>query len=170
MTSHPLIKKSKIHDLPSGYNSNLPLILENSTLAPCVFLLFREYFSTCSQIGACLWICRDRQSAEDCSPIVSRFLLISFSKSLQMSSQEASLTHQPKTVPSAPFYPLIFLHSTYYCCWLVTKSCPTACNSMGCSRQEHCSGLPVPLPGDLPDPRTEPTSPTQQADSLPMSH
>ena len=24
--------------------------------------------------------------------------------------------------------------------------------SMGCSRQEHCSGLPRPPPGDLPDP------------------
>ena len=48
-----------------------------------------------------------------------------FIKFLQMLPQEASLTHQPKTVPPAPFYPLIFLHSTYYCCCLVTKSCPT---------------------------------------------
>ena len=30
--------------------------------------------------------------------------------------------------------------------------------SMGFSRQEYCSGLPSPSPGDLPDPRTEPTS------------
>ena len=31
--------------------------------------------------------------------------------------------------------------------------------SMGFSRQEHWSGLPVPTPGDLPDPGIEPTSP-----------
>ena len=28
--------------------------------------------------------------------------------------------------------------------------------SMGLSRQEYCSGLPFPPPGDLSDPRTEP--------------
>ena len=30
---------------------------------------------------------------------------------------------------------------------------------MGFSRQEHWSGLPFPLPGDVPDPGTEPASP-----------
>ena len=30
--------------------------------------------------------------------------------------------------------------------------------SMGFSRQEYWSGLPCPLPGDLPDPGTEPVS------------
>ena len=34
------------------------------------------------------------------------------------------------------------------------------------SRQEYWSGLPCPSPGYLPDPRTEPTSPVLQADSL----
>jgi len=29
---------------------------------------------------------------------------------------------------------------------------------MGFSKQEHWSGLPCPPPGDLPDPRIEPTS------------
>ena len=29
---------------------------------------------------------------------------------------------------------------------------------MGFSRQEYCSGLPFPSPGDLPNPRTEPIS------------
>ena len=33
--------------------------------------------------------------------------------------------------------------------------------SMGFSRQEHWSGLPVPSPGDLPDPEIKPRSPTQ---------
>ena len=32
--------------------------------------------------------------------------------------------------------------------------------SMGFSRQEYWSGLPFPSPGDLPDPRIEPGSPT----------
>ena len=34
-------------------------------------------------------------------------------------------------------------------------------------RQEYCSGLPFPSPGDLPDPGIEPVSPALQADSLP---
>ena len=38
---------------------------------------------------------------------------------------------------------------------------------MGFSRQEYWSGLPIPSPGNLPDPRIEPGSPTLQADSLP---
>ena len=59
---------------------------------------------------------------------------------------------------------------------LVTKSCSTlvtpwtvACQvplSMGFSRQEYCSRLPFPSPGDLPEPGIEPGSPALQADSL----
>ena len=37
---------------------------------------------------------------------------------------------------------------------------------MGFSRQEYWSGLPFPSPGDLPDPGTEPGSPTLEADAL----
>ena len=37
----------------------------------------------------------------------------------------------------------------------------------GFSRQEYWSGLPCPPPGDLPNPGTEPRSPTLQSDSLP---
>ena len=43
---------------------------------------------------------------------------------------------------------------------------------MGFSRQEHWSGLPCPLPGDLPNPGIEPASPVTsalQADSIPLS-
>ena len=40
---------------------------------------------------------------------------------------------------------------------------------MGFSRQEYWSGLPVPSPGDLPDPGIELTSPVLQADSLALS-
>ena len=39
--------------------------------------------------------------------------------------------------------------------------------SMGFSRQEYCSGLPFPSPGDLPDPGIKPRFPALQADSLP---
>ena len=44
--------------------------------------------------------------------------------------------------------------------------------SMRFSRQEHCSGLPCPPPGDLPHPGTEPLSLSLlhwQADSLPLA-
>ena len=34
------------------------------------------------------------------------------------------------------------------------------------SRQEYWSGLPFPLPEDLPNPEVEPGSPALQADSL----
>ena len=39
--------------------------------------------------------------------------------------------------------------------------------SMGFSRQEYWSGLPLPSPGDLPDQGIEPRSSALQADSLP---
>ena len=41
------------------------------------------------------------------------------------------------------------------------------------SRQEYWSGLPFPLPGDLPNPGIKPLSPASPAllvDSLPLSH
>ena len=57
---------------------------------------------------------------------------------------------------------------------LVTRSCPTLCNSMDCSppgfsvygilQQEYWSGFPCPSPGDLPDPQIEPRSAALQAD------
>ena len=53
--------------------------------------------------------------------------------------------------------------------WTVALQAPP---SMGFSRQESCSGLPFPPPGDLPTPGIEPASPTSavspalQLDSL----
>ena len=38
--------------------------------------------------------------------------------------------------------------------------------SVGYSRQEYWSGLPFPLPGDLPNPGIEPGSPALQTDAL----
>ena len=39
--------------------------------------------------------------------------------------------------------------------------------SMEFSRQEYWSGMPCPLPGDLPNPGIKPRSPSLQEDSLP---
>ena len=60
---------------------------------------------------------------------------------------------------------------------LVTQLCPALSDPMDCSasgssvqrfsRQGYWSGLPVPSPGDLPNPGIEPGSPELQADSLP---
>ena len=44
---------------------------------------------------------------------------------------------------------------------------PQAPPSMEFSRQEYWSGLPFPSPGDLPNPGTEPGSPTLQVEALP---
>ena len=59
---------------------------------------------------------------------------------------------------------------------LVANSCPTLITpwtvvfqvplSMGFSRQEYWSGLPLPSPGDLPNPGIGPGSPAWQAGSL----
>ena len=42
--------------------------------------------------------------------------------------------------------------------------------SIGFSRQEYCSGLPLPPPGDLPDPGIKPECPALQAGSLPLCY
>ena len=47
--------------------------------------------------------------------------------------------------------------------WTVAHQAPP---SMGFSRQEYWSGLPIPSPGDLPNPGIEPRSPTLWADAL----
>ena len=48
--------------------------------------------------------------------------------------------------------------------WTVAYQAPL---SMEFSRQEYCSGLPFPSPGDRPNPGIEPGSPAFQADALP---
>ena len=48
--------------------------------------------------------------------------------------------------------------------WTVVLQAPL---SMGFPRQEYWSGLPLPLPEDLPNPGIEPGSSALQADSLP---
>ena len=53
---------------------------------------------------------------------------------------------------------LVWLFSTP---WTVAHQAPL---SMEFSKQEYCSGLPFPSPGDLPDPGIKPRSPALQAD------
>ena len=48
--------------------------------------------------------------------------------------------------------------------WAVAHQAPLY---MEFSRQQRCSGLPFPSPGDLPDPGIEPMSPALQTDYLP---
>ena len=48
--------------------------------------------------------------------------------------------------------------------WTVAHQAPPP---MGISRQEYWRGVPLPSPGDLPDPGTEPSSRSLQADALP---
>ena len=48
--------------------------------------------------------------------------------------------------------------------WSVADNAPP---SMGFSRQEYWSGVPLPSPEDLPNSGIEPGSPTLQGDSLP---
>ena len=72
----------------------------------------------------------------------------------------------------SPVNVLPYVHSVV----LVTQLCPTLCDPvdlalqapqpMRLTRQEYCSGLPFPSPGDLPDPGLRPASPALQADSL----
>ena len=60
------------------------------------------------------------------------------------------------------------------------QPCPTLCDPIngsppgssvhGISQARILEWLPFPSPGDLPNPRTEPTSPALQADSLLLSH
>ena len=51
--------------------------------------------------------------------------------------------------------------------WTVAHQAPL---SMGFSRQEHWSGVPLPSPGDLPDPGIKPRSFALQADCLPSEY
>ena len=68
-----------------------------------------------------------------------------------------------------------FIVCVLSCChvWLfviLQTVAPQALLSTGVSRQEYCTGLPCPHPGDLPNPGIEPASLALQVDSLLLSH
>ena len=68
--------------------------------------------------------------------------------------------HLDKAKVKVKLHSLVRLFATP---WTVAPQAPP---SMGFSRQEYWSGVPLPTPGDLPDPGIEPRSPTLQAYAL----
>ena len=59
-------------------------------------------------------------------------------------------------------------HSSILAWRIPWKEEPSGLQSMKLSRPEYWSSQPFPSPGDLPNPGTEPRSPTLQVDSLPV--
>ena len=51
----------------------------------------------------------------------------------------------------------LVMSNSFVTLWTVAHQAPL---SLGFPKQEYWSGLPFPPPGDLPDPRIEPESPT----------
>ena len=68
-------------------------------------------------------------------------------------SQKVETTHSPPTEAGGGWWRSVVSDSATP--WTVAHQAPL---SIGFSRQEHWSGLPLPAPGDLPDPGIEPTS------------
>ena len=65
-----------------------------------------------------------------------------------------------------PQFSSAYLIFWFSCVWLYATPCTLAHKaplSMGFCRQDYCSGLPFPSPGDLPNPRTETMSLTSPA-------
>ena len=70
------------------------------------------------------------------------------------------------------FISLLCMLSHFSCVQLFATLWTIVCQtplSMGFPRQEYWSGLSFPSPGDLLKPGIEPTSPSWQVDSLPLS-
>ena len=68
------------------------------------------------------------------------------------------------------YYKLVYVCSVvsdFATLWTVAHQ---ASLSLGFSRQEYCSGLPCPPPGNLPDPRSNLCLLHYQVNSLPLSH
>ena len=86
---------------------------------------------------------------------------------LRGDNSEACVLHCPLELPSGTVVVQWLSHVWLFAApWTTAHQSPL---SMGFSRQEYCSGLPFPSPGDLPDPATEPTSPAL-AGRFPLSH
>ena len=72
----------------------------------------------------------------------------------------------------------VCLHACVLSCSVVSDSFMKTPQTIACQvplsrgffREEYCSQLPFPSPGDLPDPGIEPAAPALQMDSLPLSH
>ena len=107
----------------------------------------------------------------DCSHEIKRHLLLSRKAMTNIDSilNSRDITLLTKVhIVKAMFFPVkvkslshVQLFATP---WIVAYQAPL---SMGFPRQEHWSGLPLPSPGDPPDPEIKPGSPALQADALP---
>ena len=78
---------------------------------------------------------------------------------------QAATGHQTELPARYSMFVLVTLCAPLQSCpavalWTAARQAPL---SMGFSRQEYWSGLPRPLPGDLPDPEIELTSPEASA-------
>ena len=112
----------------------------------CPALEIEEVSSGCTRVSVGTGVTWD---CSDYSAWLSRAMLIILNLSAWLKKKKKkSLSH-------------VRLFTTL---WTVVCQAPL---SMGFSRQEYWSGLPCPLPGDLPDLGSESGSPELQADSLP---
>ena len=62
-------------------------------------------------------------------------------------------------------YVTAIISDSFMTLWVAAHQAPL---SMEFSKQDYWSGLPCPTPGDLPDPRIEPSLPVSQVDFLPI--
>ena len=70
------------------------------------------------------------------------------------------------------YFTLHFVLSFFSLVWLFATPWTVACQaslSMGSFRQEYWNGLPLPSPGDLPNPGIEPTTLMSPVGSLPLA-
>ena len=100
------------------------------------------------------------------------FVISSPPKAWEKESPESSFTplpgrqRAPKTILASSCMLSHFSHIRL--CETLQTGARQAPLSVGFSRQGNWSGLPLPSPGDLPDPEIEPTSPALQKGSLPV--
>ena len=156
-----------------------------NTFSVCIFiiyaLLYTIYvllkFSSVAQ--SCPTLC----DPMNCSPpgLPVHHQLPEFTQTHVHRVRDAIQPSHPLSSPSPPApNPSQYLYTTTLylnvcvlsCIWLFVTPWTAAYQtplSMGFSRQEYCSGLPFPIPGDLPNPgikSVSPVSPTLQVDSL----
>ena len=89
---------------------------------------------------------------------------------------QLGIQHKKKSLWSDEFQRLLVI----YCCYLVTKLCPTFCDSMNCSppgstvhgvfQARILEWVAISFSRGSPQPRIEPASSAWQADSLPLNH
>ena len=106
-------------------------------------------------LQSCLTLCNPIDGSPPGSPVPGtlqartlEWVAISFSNAWKWKVKVKSLSH-------------VWLFTTP---WTAAFQAPL---SMGFSRQQYWSGLPLPAPGDLPNPGIEPRSPALQTDALP---